>query len=174
MARALVTPDPKGRPVSSSSTSPGYMLPSFPTCCPTINTEDLGLELSLTRQLLSERTMPAGPPSCFPLLSQEPGLRALGQPHTAPCPCGLVFVQKRCQPLSAHSTTSSSARSQPRGHRSSARGTGQLPLPHSLLFLVTRFRFRGTAGWSSKLNSVPNLIYRSASFLLLSQNTPKL
>lgn len=118
--------------------------------------------------------MSAGPSSCFALWSQEPVTGgALGQPHAASCPCGLVLVQKRCQPSSAHSTTSSSARSQPRRAQGPQQGHRTAAPPHSLLFFLGHsLRSRGTAGWSSKLNSVPNLIYRGVPLSCPPLRTP--
>ena len=117
--------------------------------------------------------MSAGPSSCLALWSQEPVTGgALGQPHAASCPCGLVLVQKRCQP-SAHFTTSSSARSQPRRAQGPQQGHRTAAPPHSLLFFLGHsLRSRGTAGWSSKLNSVPNFIYRGVPLSCPPLRTP--
>lgn len=151
LARALVTPDPKGRPVSSSSASPGYMLPSFPTCCPTINTEDLGLEL-LPHQAAALRKDHAGwAVKLLPTVVPRTALEGRwGSPTLHPAHVDWSLCRRDAS-LYQHIPPPVVQRDpSPGGHRDPHGGTGQLPYPTRCSFLVTRL---GSGGLQDGIRS---------------------
>ena len=158
MARAVVTPGRpqrlvvvQGRPVSSSSASPGYVLPSSSTCCPTINTEDLGLEL--LHQPAALRKDRVGwaiklRPTIVPRTSLE---GCWGSPTLHPVHVDWSFCRRDASPYQRIPPPVAQQDLSPGGHKDPRRGAEQLPYPtRCSSSLVTRL---GSGGLQEGIRS---------------------